>query len=319
MNKQNDIIFNYRLVQENPIVRLHYAEIESLDRDAPLMIFLHGFSEYWYAWSDYLPHFADLGFHVVAPDLRGFNKSDRPPMITDYDIKFLVLDIKNLIKSFGKEKAIVVGHDWGGAITWELATTFPEVCAAIIVLNSPHRGAYANNIRANPLVNIRQIIRSWYIYFFLIPHLPEWALKCCDFKWARYNWRGWAVNKKAFDDVRIIKYINALSIPGALSAELNYYRANTKGEYGMGVIKAALGLKKFNKIKAPTFLIWAEDDRALEKALSYNMDEFFENIFKIKYLPQTSHWVHLERPEEVKSLIQQFLNSLPPRTWFSGH
>lgn len=285
---------------------MHYAEIKPHE-NAPLMIFLHGFAEYWYAWNDIMPVFAELGFHVVAPDLRGFNLSDRPTSKKDYDINFLVNDIESLIKSFGGKQAIVVGHDWGGAITWDLADLHPELCKAIIVLNSPHRGAYAKNIRGSLWVNIKQSLRSWYIYFFQLPWLPELFLKCCNFKWAEYNFRGWAIDKNAFKDERILKYKRAMSIPGALTAGLNYYRANMNGDYGKDVIKAALGLKKFNKIKVPTLLIWAENDIALEKALTYGMEEFFESHFELHYISNCSHWVHIERPSQVITLIKKFL------------
>lgn len=302
------ITFNYVVVQKDPEVKLHYAQIRPGNETAPLIIFLHGFPEYWYAWGHYLPHFANLGFHVVAPDMRGFNQSDKPQDRKAYDIKFLVNDIKNLIKSFNKEKAIIVGHDWGGAVTWDLALMYPEVCESIIVLNCPHRGAYAKNIRKNPWLNLKQTLRSWYIYFFQIPWLPEFALKCCNFKWARYNFLGWVVYKNSFSPERIEKYINALAIPGALTAGLNYYRANVSGDYGKDIIKASLGLKKFEKIKVPTLLIWAENDMALEKGLTYEMEEFFENRFELKYIPNCSHWVHLEMPEKVMELIEGFIN-----------
>ncbi|NCN28365.1 alpha/beta hydrolase [bacterium] len=110
---ETDICFHYATVQEHPFVKLHYAEIKQNNPDAKLIILLHGFGEYWYAWNDIMPMLAKEGYHVVAPDLRGFNKSDRPDSKKEYDIKFLVNDVKELIFSLGKEKAIVVGHDWG--------------------------------------------------------------------------------------------------------------------------------------------------------------------------------------------------------------
>jgi len=304
---QDNICFNYITVQNRPVVRLHYAEIKKEDPDASLVVLLHGFGEYWYAWKDIMPMLAKEGYAVVAPDLRGFNKSDRPTSKKDYDIKFLVNDVKELIHSFGKGKAIVIGHDWGGSITWELADLFPDVCESIVVLNSPHRGAYAKNIRKNIRVNLRQSLRSWYIYFFQLPWLPELALRCCNFKWFKFNFLGWIYNKSAVTNERLEKYVLCYSQKGALTAALNLYRANTTGEFGKGVIKAALGLKKFNKIKVPTLVIWAENDIALEKALTYGMDEFFENHFQLEYIPNCSHWVHLEQPNKVISLIKKFI------------
>jgi epoxide hydrolase 4 len=306
-SSNDDIIFNYVTVQDRPVLKLHYAEIRQENPNAKLIILLHGFGEYWYAWSDIMPILAKEGHHIVAPDLRGFNKSDRPDSKKDYDIKYLVNDVKELIRSLGKENAIVVGHDWGGSITWELADNFPEVCESIIVLNSPHRGAYAKNIRKNIFINLRQSLRSWYIYFFQLPWLPEFALRCCNFKWFKYNITAWLIKKNAVTSDRLEKYVSAYSQKGALTAGLNLYRANTNGEFGKGVIKAALGFKKFNKIKVPALLIWAENDIALEKALTYEMEEFFEKPLKIEYIPNCSHWVHLEQPDKVACLIKKFI------------
>lgn len=302
-----NISFNFTEVQKSPTLKIHYAEIKSLSPKSPLIILLHGFGEYWYAWNEIMPELARKGFHVVAPDLRGFHLSDRPNLIKDYEMKFLINDIKKLIENLGAEKAIIIGHDWGGAITWELADTYPELCHLIIVLNCPHRGAYAKNIKKDLFVNLKQSLRSWYIYFFQIPILPELALKFGHFNWAEYNFRGWAINKKAFSDERIEKYKAALALPGALTAQLNYYRANILGDYGKDIIRAVLGLKKFNKIRVPAMLIWAENDIALEKSLTFGMDEFFEKKIEVKYIPNCSHWVHIEQPKEVILLIENFL------------
>jgi pimeloyl-ACP methyl ester carboxylesterase len=307
MKDNDEVDFNYAIVQKNPEIKLYYAECLGPSEDAPLMVFLHGFAEYWYAWSEYLPHFAKLGFHVVAPDLRGFHESDKPTSVNDYDIKILVNDIKNLILSFGKEKAIVIGHDWGGAIVWELADLYPNVCEAVVVLNCPHRGSFAKNMKKDLTLMVKQNFRSWYLYFFQCPLLPELALECCDYKWVEFNFHGLIKNKVALSDERIQNYKDAMVMPGALTAAINYYRANVSGEYGRDIIRAMFGIKKFNKIKVPCLLIWGEDDLFLEKELTYNMEEFFEKPISIKYIPNCSHWVHLEKSDQVMSLIHNFI------------
>ncbi len=304
------IEFDYALVQADPPVRLHYAHVRPRNPEGPLLLFLHGFGEYWLAWSDYLAEFAELGYHAVAPDLRGFNRSDRPAGKQAYEIGRLEEDIRALIRSFGKDRAVIVGHDWGGAITWNLAERSPEMCEAIVVLNSPHRGAYARNLRASIRLNLKQMLRSWYIYFFLLPRLPEMAIRAFGYWWARHNLRGWAVNKASISDQRLRLYLQAMAQSGALTAGLNYYRANTLGRYGREVMDAMAGKFRFPKIRVPTLVIWGEDDRALEKALTNDMEEFFEERFEITYIPHCSHWVHLERHDEVAARIKRFLGTL---------
>ena len=136
-------------------------------------------------------------------------------------------DIRALIRSFGKDRAVIVGHDWGGAITWNLAERSPEMCEAIVVLNSPHRGAYARNLPSFDPAEIppSRCFGSWYIYFFLLPWLPEMAIRAFDYWWARHNLRGWAVNKGSISDQRLHLYVQAMAQPGALTAGINYYRA----------------------------------------------------------------------------------------------
>jgi len=141
------------------VLRIHYME-EKPENAKELIIFLHGFSQFWYAWKPYLEYFSNKGFHVVAPDMRGFNDSDKPDATASYDMKYLMSDILELMHHCGYSKAIIIGHDWGGSVVWELAEHHPEKIEAAIVVNSPHRGAYAANIRKKPLLNLSQTLRS---------------------------------------------------------------------------------------------------------------------------------------------------------------
>lgn len=231
-------------------LRIHYMEVKPEDTKG-LIIFLHGFSQFWYVWKPYLKYFSNKGYHVVAPDTRGFNDSDKPKTKSSYDMKYLMNDVLDLIAHFGYEKAIVVGHDWGGSTVWELAEHYPKKIEAAIVVNSPHRGAYAANIRKNPLLNLSQTLRSWYIYFFQLPFLPELVMRCCDFAWLEHNFRSWARTEDAFSDEDIERYKAALRKPGALTSAINYYRANTFGEFGMGVVRASMGKKNLERFPSP--------------------------------------------------------------------
>lgn len=288
-------------------LRIHYRE-EKPDNPKGLIIFLHGFSQYWYVWKPYLSHFSKEGFHVVAPDMRGFNDSDKPHAKSSYDMKYLMNDVLELMHHCGYEKAIIVGHDWGGSVVWELAEHYSEKIDAAIVINSPHRGSYAANIRKNPLLNLRQMLRSWYIYFFQLPLLPEWAMRCCNFAWLEHNFRSWARKKDAFSNEDIEHYKAALRKPGALTSTINYYRANTFGDFGMGVVRAAMGRKQFGKIPVPSLLLWGDQDPPLDRRLTENMEMFFTGTFKAVHIKDASHWVLHEHFERVCKEIGSFID-----------
>jgi pimeloyl-ACP methyl ester carboxylesterase len=209
----------------------------------------------------------------------------------------------------GYGKAIIAGHDWGGSVVWELAEHHPEKIEAAIVVNSPHRGAYAANIRKKPLLNLRQTLRSWYIYFFQLPWLPEQVMRCCDFAWLKHNFRSWARKVDAFSDEDIERYKEALRKPGALTSTINYYRANTFGEFGMGVVQASIGKKKFGEISVPSLLIWGDQDPPLDKRLTDEMDVFFSSTFKSVHIADGSHWVLHEHFDRVCKEIECFVES----------
>jgi pimeloyl-ACP methyl ester carboxylesterase len=293
---------------DEKVLRINYME-EKPDNAKGLIIFLHGFPQFWYAWKPYLEYFSNKGFHVVAPDMRGFNDSDKPYAKASYDMKYLMSDVLELIHHCGYGKAIIVGHDWGGSVVWELAEHHPEKIEAAIVVNSPHRGAYAANIRKNPLLNLRQTLRSWYIYFFQLPWLPEQVMRCCDFAWLKHNFRSWARKVDAFSDEDIERYKAALRKPGALTSAINYYRANTFGEFGMGVVQASMGKKKFGKISVPSLLIWGDQDPPLDRRLTDGMDDFFSRTFKSVHIADGSHWVLHEHFDLVCEEIECFIDS----------
>ena len=152
-------------------VRLHYVEAG----EGPLVVLLHGFPEFWYAWRDQIPALAAAGYRVVAPDMRGYNLSEKPPGVTSYRLEHLTADVAALIRQLGAERATVVGHDWGGAVAWQLPVFHPEVVERLAVLNAPHPGALLRELRT-----LEQLRRSWYIAFFQLPWLPELALRAGD-------------------------------------------------------------------------------------------------------------------------------------------
>ncbi len=239
-------------------IRLHCL----VEGEGPLVLLLHGFPETSHAWRRQIPALAKH-FRVVAPDLRGYGRSDKPKGIASYRTSVLADDIAALIRAFGAERAHVVGHDWGGGVAWTLA--------------------------------IQHLRKSWYIFAFQLPWLPEWAFSRDGAKALKDALRRSAKRPDTFSQADLEEYARAFSAPGAATAAINYYRAAARSRLLPG------------KIKAPTLLIWAVDDFALGIELTHGMDDLFENKPRIEYVADTSHWVMEERPEIVNRLLLDFL------------
>lgn len=276
-------------------IRMHYVTAGT----GPLVLLLHGFPQFWYTWRKQIPELAKQ-FQVVAPDLRGYGDTEKPPTIEQYQSHYLVEDVAALIKALGHEKAHFVGHDWGGSVAWKTAMHKPEMVDRLAVLNCPHPHIMAQALRSN----LQQLRKSWYFFFFQIPYLPEIAFKIQTKKTLENLFRGSAVKKEAFTDEDIDQYTEALHKPGALTAAFNYYRAAFR-EAG----KKRQDETILQKISAPSLLIWGEKDIALGKELTYGMEPLFSGPFRIEYLPEASHWVNEEQPEKVNQLLIEFLTS----------
>jgi len=261
----------------------------------PLMVLLHGFPEFWYSWRKQLPVLAQ-SYTVVAPDMRGYNLSDKPKGIKNYTLEVLMNDIRALIKAFGQESAIVVGHDWGGVVAWSLAGYYPEMVEKLIILNMPHPAEMKRQLKQG---NWQQWRKSWYMGFFQLPYLPEWYMKRNLTRFFKRSLQGWAHQETAFTDADIQAYVTAYEQPNALTATINYYRA-------LRHTKRSDKLRP-QKLMMPVCLIFGEDDKALGKELTYNTAHYCKGALSIKYIPNCSHWVQHEYPELVNKYIVTFL------------
>src|SRR6185503_17423582 len=186
-------------------VRLHYAEAGAGD----LVILLHGFPEFWYTWRPQLAALASE-HHVVAPDMRGYNLSSKPPNVSDYRIETVARDVVGLIDHFGVAQASIVAHDWGAGVAWSVAQQFPERVSKLAVLQVPPAAAWRDNI------TLKQLFRSWYMIFFQLPGIPEWLISRKNFALLEKMFRETAVRKNTFTDEDIEAYKEALRQPGAL-------------------------------------------------------------------------------------------------------
>ena len=277
-------------------VRLHYAAIGQ----GPLILFLHGFPEFWYEWRNLLPEFGKDHL-AVAPDMRGFNLSSKPGDLDQYRMKHLVADVRALANHLGHRRFVLVGHDWGGAVAWAFAIAHPECLEKLVIVNAPHPAVFARELQHNPA----QQKASQYMLMFRTPQAEE--------KLAANNYR-WLLNAFGLDGALLSKeeqqaYIEAWSQPGSLTGGLNYYRANRAGppdsrfEESSGnfaVDPARL------MVDVLTLVVWGEKDTALLTGNLDGLGEFVPQI-TVRRIADGTHWVIHEKPAEVALLIREFL------------
>jgi len=270
----------HRAVEVNGI-RMHVVECG----DGEPVLFLHGFPEFWYSWRHQLAFFAP-SYRCIAPDLRGYNETDaRPP----YDVDTLVADVLGLLDACGIERAHVVGHDWGGALAWVLATKAPERLISLSVLNCPHPARFRKGLWQRG-----QWLRSWYIAFFQLPWLPERVLAVDDYRrLARMLIRDVRPGTFTREDVKA--YLEAGRRSG-LHGGIEWSRAAARKGFGLPDPPPL--------ITVPTLLIWGEDDIALGKHLAAGTEEYVQDL-SVRFLPGISHWVQQEAPAEVNAALAE--------------
>jgi pimeloyl-ACP methyl ester carboxylesterase len=266
-------------------VTLHYVEAG----EGPLVVLLHGFPEFWYGWREQIAPLVKAGFRVVAPDLRGYNLSSKPGAFTDYTADKPAADIRGLIRALGSESATVVGHDWGGSIAWTLAMNNPEVVDRLVILNAAHPRKLNEGLK-----NPRQLLRSWYFFYFQFPGSPERRAARKDWKFFKGFLRD---ARPAYTEQEMDQYREAWSQPGAAKGMIDYYRAAVR-----------LGSKqKVLPISAPTLVIWGQGDRYLGADLAEPHKEDVPNLVRVERLPDASHWVHHDEADRVNELLVDFL------------
>jgi pimeloyl-ACP methyl ester carboxylesterase len=293
MENDSDLTHGFATVNG---VRLHYAESGSGD----LVIFLHGFPEFWYSWRHQLialaPH-----FHVVAPDLRGYNLSDKPANVADYRIEVLVEDVIGLIDHFAARSAAIVGHDWGAGVAWAVAQKYPDRISKLAVLQVPPAAAWRANMGA------RQLLRSWYMFFFQLPRLPEWVIARNQFAGLDGMFKERVARPNSFSDADVAAYKEALRRPGALTAALNYYRANVVRLMRRSSSVEGARAVHDNRIRVPTLFIFGEQDFAILPQTVKGIAGFINAPYRELRIQDSNHWVQNEAAEEVNAALLEFL------------
>lgn len=280
-----------------PTNGIHLHVVQCGPAAGPLVILLHGFPEFWYGWRHQLEALANAGFRVWAPDQRGYNLSDKPRRVRDYAIDQLAADVLGLLAAAGRETAAVVGHDWGAAVAWHLAAHHPARIRRAAVLNVPHPQVLAGALVRQP----RQLLKSWYVFFFQLPWLPETLVRL----------NGWWVARRAlrrsshpgtFSDADLAWYQVAWAQPRAMRSMVNWYRAAARFAGRLG---------ETSRVAVPLCIIWGENDAFLNANLAQKSLAFCD-AGQLTYLP-ASHWVQHEEAAKVNELLIEFLQEQPPQ------
>lgn len=258
------------------------------------LIFLHGFPEFWFAWRRQIDHFVSSGYRVIIPDQRGYNLSDKPAGISSYSIDVLATDVVGVLDAIAGSKAFVVGHDWGAAVTWYLAARYSDRISRAAMLSVPHPRVFIKNLIMNPA----QLRKSWYIFLFQLPWLPELILRRRD----------WALLTKTllntslpgvFSDSDLKQYKQAWAKNGALTAMLNAYRAAL-----LRPSKLAVDYKA-SHVNVPVLLVWGKNEQFAVKAMARESLEYCDDG-RIEMVETASHWIQHEQPAQLNSLLLQF-------------
>jgi len=281
--------------------RLHYASAG--ERGKPLMLFLHGFPEFWYEWHEQLAEFG-ADHYAVAPDLRGFNLSDMPADPAAYKAKLLIEDIAQLIAHLGYERCVLIAHDWGGALAWSFAIARPALLDKLVIINAPHPYLFMRALAEDPAQQKASAYMNW-----LRSPGSETALAKDEFAMMDGFLSGmgqppapWFVGETR------AKYHAAWS--HGLTGGVNYYRASplyppTEADPGAQRLLTQMQPADF-RVKVPTRVIWGESDMALPKGLLDGMEDVVQDLDLVR-IPEGSHWVVHEQPARINQLIREFI------------
>ena len=275
-------------------VGLHYAAVGS----GPLVLFLHGFPEFWYAWRAQLAEFGRDRL-AVALDQRGHNLSEKPQSVEAYKARHLIADIRGFALALGHPKFTLVGHDWGGAIAWGFASAHPEMLDKLVIINAPHSIPFARDLGVDPA----QQRASAYMNLFRNPKAERvMSEDGCRrlFRMSVDWWKGSADERQA--------YLEAWTKAGALTGMLNWYRASPFYP-PVGDDRGAAGLKLDPKdfmVRVPTLVIWGMRDEFLRPKLLDGLEACVPDL-RIERIAEGTHWVIHEQPERVSALIRGFL------------
>lgn len=258
----------------------------------PPVVVLHGFPDDRVGMSDLAGRVASAGFWCIVPDQRGCGESDAPPQTKLYATNRLVDDVEAILTVMGVARCHVVAHDWGGAVAWTAAMEHRPWLDRLVVINVPHPSSFIVFARRQP----RQLLRSWYMAFFQIPRIPEWALGRRQFRPLASTLRSTAADG-VFDRAETDRLRAVWSRPGVITGMLNWYRGIRHQKRPSGT-----------RVDAPTLVIWGDHDAVLDARLA-DLSAARCTEVRVVHLPGRGHWAHRESPEEVADLVIEHLKA----------
>jgi pimeloyl-ACP methyl ester carboxylesterase len=269
----------------NGAIRLH--AVAAGPQHGPLLLLLHGFPEFWYGWRHQIAPLAEAGFRVIAPDQRGYNTSSKPASIAAYAVSELAADVIAILDQLGRQRACIVGHDWGALVAWNVALTHPDRVTRLVILNVPHPTVMERNLRTNP----RQWLKSWYGLLFQIPWLPEVILSARNYRIAKFALVR-SSRHGSFTPDGLARHAQAWSEPGAMTAMINWYRALSR--YSPNIVDPQL--------RVPTRLLWGKNDAFLLAGEAQESLHFCPGGDLI-YFEEATHWIQHDEPDRVNQLV----------------
>lgn len=264
-------------------------------RGRPVLL-LHGFPEFWFSWRYQIAALAEAGYEAVAPDLRGYNTSEKPHGVEAYQVEALADDVAALADEVCGGRALLAGHDWGGIVAWYAAMRHLRSVEKLVVVNAPHPAAFARDFWRTD-----QFLRSFYMFLFQVPRLPEALIRAGDFRVIGRMFEREVHNREAFAGDEVRRYKEALAQPGALTSAIHYYRAAFRRS-------RRIGARDVTPITMPTLLLWGERDPHLRVSLASGLDEWVTDL-TVQRLPRAGHWAQLDEPDAVSRAMIEFFDA----------
>src|SRR5947209_5407204 len=277
---------------EIPVGDMTFTALAAGPDTGRLVILLHGFPESSWSWRSQLTTLAGAGYRVVAPDQRGYSAGARPAGREHYAIPHLVADVVAMADWIGGHRFDLVGHDWGGAVAWQLAGRYPERLRTLTVVSTPHPAAFTHSLRD---ASADQSQRSWYMEWFQQPDVPEQTLLADDAAGLRNIYA-------SLDAADVQRYVDLFSQPGALTAALNWYRAASIGD-----------VTDLGPITTPTLYIWSDQDVALGREAAEATAQHVAGPYRFEVLEGVSHWIPEETPDALNTLLLDHLGGASTR------
>ena len=279
------------LTFHNGAIQLH--AVASGPPDGPVAILLHGFPEFWYSWHQQIEPLASAGLRVIVPDQRGYNLSSKPRGAANYALSHLTSDVLAIAGQLSAEKFFLVGHDWGAAVAWSVALLHPQSISKLAILNVPHPSVMRRYLASNR----RQLRRSWYMFFFQLPFLPEAAFTAFNY---RLGIRSLVRSSRegTFSPDDLAQYRSAWSQPHALTSMINWYRAAFRFR------------TKFpdSTVHVPTRILWGERDAFLLSEMAHDSLRYCDSA-DLYTFANASHWLQHEEPARVSELLIDFFRT----------